>query len=68
MLWLNWVGAQFVPPVLVKLFVMDVLNVVIPGIYGEWAFVVQVVFFVLASVTTFSFYASSWMPAGRVTE
>lgn len=67
-MWLNWVTSQFLPPSLVRIFLMDLLKTVIPGIYDEWAFPVQVLLWVSVSVTTFTFYASSWIPPGRVSE
>lgn len=67
-MWCNWVAAQLVPLVLVKMFMIDLHQDGIPRIYGEWTFPLQVVSLVCAVVTSFTFYATSWMPAGRVLE
>ena len=53
---------------MIIMFVVPFHQNSIPRLYGEWAFPVQVVLWVYASVLSFTFYAASWMPAGRVVE
>ena len=67
-MWCNWIAGQLVPLVLMKMFLLDLHQDGIPRIYGELAFPVQTLLWVWMSVTSFVFYASSWMPAGHVLE
>ena len=66
LMWCLWGGVQLVPPCLVKSFLLDLHYDTIPRIFGELAFPVQTALWVWTSMTLFTFYASSWMPLGRV--
>ncbi|XP_045123749.1 probable protein S-acyltransferase 16 [Portunus trituberculatus] len=67
-MWLNWGFMQFLPPVIAIFFLVDLHKTAIPRIYNESAFPVQVLLWVSMTVTSFCFYASSWIPPGRVSE
>ena len=66
LMWWLWGLVQLVPPCLVKTLLLDLHYDTIPRIYGKLAFLVQTTLWVWTSMTSFTFYASSWMPIGRV--